>query len=444
MLSRTILGSCLVGLLWATQASAEESQTTAELAVLVKQAQKNPLATAAHERTRAAIAQEDEALASRWATLQGTAFVAPSPRIRCDNADCTQTSPQNVTINIAGLFAGLNLNIAQPLYTGGKLHHARRAAHAASKASKALEEDLSGRVAVLVAEAYYGLLIAQEMLWMLEDGSEHIESGRKTLEQKLEAGSPDATVQDRFRIQTLQSEVQAQIADASHGKTIALASLRALTGDPTITPKGGLLEPLAFDLPESHSGVVDPRLRAAQQSVEAHRALEGFEKGSFLPELAIVGGVNVARAQGVDNPPGAFAKDPFNTTSAYVALAARWQFAPLIQAARVRQRRAKKREAIATMEAAQRLSELDNTKALAKARLAQDRLKALKQGERATKAWVASVLQADAIGAASARELADAYLAHFASRAHMLESTYEWNLAVMDLRRQAGEFAPTP
>lgn len=423
-------------------ARAEQSETEAELSSLIRRAQDNPLATAAQARTEAAAAQEREIAGKRWASLDATAFVAPSPRIRCDNIDCTQTSPRDVTINVAGLAAGINLNLSQPLYTGGKIHYAREAASAARDAHRALEDDLSGRVAVMVAKAYYGYLLAQELLWMLEDGAEHIEGGRKTLEEKLAEGDADATVQDRFRIQTLQAEVNARIADAVHAKSIALASMAALIGDDAAAIKGGLLEPDAYTLGANEAAQpADPRLRAAQLGAKAYKALETLESRSYIPDFALVGGVNVARAQGVEDPPGVFANDPFNRTSAYVALAASWTFAPVSQAARVRQKRAQKREAQANVEAVDRFTKLEHKTAEAQALLAQSRLTALKEGERAGRAWVASVLQAEAIGAASAKDLADAYLAHFTARAALLESTYAWNLAVIELRRQAGEFS---
>ncbi len=428
-------------------AHAEEKTAASELKSYIGKAQKNPLAEIAHARTKAAQAQEREAAGHRWARFEVTSFLAPSPRIRCDNADCTRTSPQNVTINIAGIFGGIDLKITQPLYTGGKLHYLQSAAKSATKASKELAKDVAGEIASNTAKAYYSYQLSQELLWMLEDGAEHIESGLATLEEKLAEGSDDATIQDRYRIQALQAEVGAQIADAKLGQQIALNSLRALIGNDKLKPEVEYLEASGFTLPTStlHSSAqpapFDPRVEAAMHGVEAQRALEKFESRSFLPNVAIVGGANFARAQGVDNPPGAFARDPFNTSSAYVALVAQWQLTPLAQSARVDRQRAKKHEAMATLAAAKRLATLADKSALAQATQAKVRLAALKNGERAGKAWVASVLQADAIGAASAKDLADAYLAYFSAHSKLLQSIFQWNIAAFELRRRQGEFA---
>ena len=43
---------------------------------------------------------------------------------------------------------------------------------------------------------------------------------------------------------------------------------------------------------------------------------------------------------------------------------------------------------------------------------------------------------------ASARELADAYLAYFTLHGRVLQSAYEWNVALATLARATGELSP--
>jgi hypothetical protein len=72
------------------------------------------------------------------------------------------------------------------------------------------------------------------------------------------------------------------------------------------------------------------------------------------------------------------------------------------------------------------------------------RLASAKEGEKNARGWVASVIQADAIGTTSAQDLADAYLAYFTLHARMLQSTYDWNVAIMTLKRSTGESPSAP
>ena len=75
---------------------------------------------------------------------------------------------------------------------------------------------------------------------------------------------------------------------------------------------------------------------------------------------------------------------------------------------------------------------------------ARARLASAREGEKNARGWVASVIQADAIGTTSARDLADAYLAYFTLHARLLQSTYDWNVAVMTLQRSIGESPSAP
>ena len=55
----------------------------------------------------------------------------------------------------------------------------------------------------------------------------------------------------------------------------------------------------------------------------------------------------------------------------------------------------------------------DDESALAEATGAQDKLAARDEGQKAARTWLAAVLQAQAIGTAEPRDLADAYIAWF-------------------------------
>jgi outer membrane protein TolC len=72
------------------------------------------------------------------------------------------------------------------------------------------------------------------------------------------------------------------------------------------------------------------------------------------------------------------------------------------------------------------------------------RLEAARKGEKSARGWVTSVLSADAVGTASARDMADAYLAYFTLHSRVLQSAYEWNVALAALARASGTLASPP
>ncbi len=430
-------------------ASAAAAPRKLTLAEAIARAQANPLARAAHEQRRAAEGKATEARGARWPRAQVTTFLAPSPKIECDDPACTQTSPTDVTINIDGVFGGARVDLFQPLYTFGKIDAAVDAASSAVRMNAALADGVAGDLAEQTTRAYYGVLLARELIFMLEDGTEQIGKGKGTLEERLEKGDPDVTVQDRLRLDTLEAEVASRLAEAREAEVIALAGLRALVGDPAAEPAELQLQAAEFTLQPLEqylqlASEKQPQLRAARHGVAALGGLVRLEKARWLPDLLLFGGVNLARAQGVDDPPSAFASDPFNTTSAQVGLVMRWNVDPGAQRGRVAQAEAERRRAGALLDAADAAAGFAVRQAHSRAHHARQRLDAAARGETSARGWLNSVVQADAVGAGSPKDLVDASIAYFTLRGRVLQSTYDWNLAIAGLRRAAGEYAATP
>ena len=413
-----------------------------------------PRGQMAHADTEAAAARSDEADAARMPTGKITGFATISPEIHCDGPgesatvqDCSQTDPKNFALRFSGGFFGAAIEIDQPIYTFGKIHHARLAAQAGVAAQKALEDESAGDTAVDVARAYYGLKLARELGYMLDDGVEQIGHAIDNLDER--AKSPDGgdvSVQDRQRVRTLLAEGKSQRIEASQGELSALAAIRALTSDDRLDIEDGELAALSYDLPSEDAATVEqsssqrPQARAAALGAKAFHSLADFEASKYWPDLALVVVGNAAIAQGVDTPPSAFSYNPYNTTGAGIALALRWQLDPWGVHARTERAQALAKKASEQATLAVIGAKLDARSALAEARSAKAKIAAATDGESAARTWLAAELQADAVGAAEARDLADSYLAWFQMRARLMNAIYQWNVAVIRLRRATGEF----
>lgn len=416
------------------------------LAELMSRAKLNPLSRSAYQSTLAARAKLAEARGARLGKVSLEAWIAPSPDVRCVTADCTRTSTDQATVEFSGVFSGFRVSVTQPLYTFGKLEAVARAARKAVEAARAQENQLAGRAAVEAATVYYGLKLARELRWMLEDGRDEIKKALAKLEAQLEAGKGDVTIQDKLRLETLLTEVAARLIEARTSETMALAGVRLIARDKRVDIDEESLDAARFQLSKRRASYLEqarryhPQVHAARAGWEAKRALHSFEKAKWFPNLALVAGFSLAGAQGVDNPPSAFANDPYNGYGASLALVLKWEVEPLQVRARVAHARANARQAQATLEAAELAAELAVTRAHTNAKQAQQKLSVARRGEKAARGWVASVVQAEAIGVISAKDMADAYVAYFTARARVLQSLYDWNLAVMQLRREVGEF----
>lgn len=441
MRTAAFLGVLLAGL---GVVRAEPARLT--LDALVARAQVSQRAQMARAERDAAAARVDEAGAARLPRIAATAFLAPSPEIRCVDATCVDTDPDEFALRFSGAFGGAQASLTQPLYTFGKLTAAREAAMAGLTAQAALADAGAADLAVDAARAYWGLKLARELRYMLEDGVDQIQGAVTRLDERLAEGDSDVTPQDRQRVGVLLAEAQVQLAEARAGEAAALAAVRALAEDASADIDEDPLEALAFEPATDEAAVAAaerarPEVRAAQAGATAARKLAELERGGFFPDLAAVASVGITRAQGVDEPPGAFAYDPYNQLSGALALGLRWTVEPWTTAAKVRRARAGQRRAEALARLAVVGAGLDARAALAEARGARDKLTAGEAGEQAAKAWLAAVLQAEAIGAAEAKDLVDAYIAWFQMRARVVAAISQWNVAVMRVRRAAGEFS---
>jgi outer membrane protein len=418
-------------------AAAEPQKLT--LQQVIDKALAGPKARMAEGDRDAAAARIGEANAARLPRIRATAFGTISPEIECVNPECTDTDPDDFAFRFSGLFGSAQLEVTQPLYTFGKITHARRAARAGLEAQQALANEAAGDLAVDAARAYWGIKSARELGYMLDDGIDEITKALAKIDER-NADAPDVSIQDRQRVAVLLAEARVQRADATMGETQALAGLRALVGSPDADVDDSELAAVTREVPAIANGTRRPQTAAARAGATAADELAAMARSYYWPDFAVVGSAVIARAQGVDDPPSAFANDPFNRSGVGAVLALQWNFEPWTVKARVARAEAEAAKARAQSELATIGASYDAQTALAEATASFAKVSASADGEKAARTWLASVLQADAIGTAEAKDLADAYIAWFQMRARWVQAVMQWNVAVVRLDRAAGEF----
>jgi len=434
-----VIGLLLLSGLGSTAFAAPPKLT---LEQVIAKALASPRAAMADGDRDAAAAQVDEADAARLPRGKLTAFGTISPEIRCVDPACTMTSPTNFALRFSGLYGSAQLDITQPLYTFGKISHARSAARAGLDAKRALADEAAGDLAVDAAKAYWGVKAARELGGMLDDGIDEITKALASLDERSggSKAKPEVSIQDRQRVAVLLAEAKVQRAEAQEAEAQALAGLRALTGVPDAELDDAELAALERAIPTRAASDRRPQAVAAETGARAADELAAMATSQYYPDLALVVSGVIARAQGADDPPSAFANDPYNRTGAGVAIGLAWTLEPWTTAARVAKARAEARRAHAQSQLAAVGARYDADNALAEVTATHDKVAAAAEGEKAARTWLASVLQAEAIGTAEAKDLADAYIAWFQLRARWAQAVFQWNVAVVRLDRAAGEF----
>lgn len=403
---------------------------------VIRKAIANPRVQMAQRDEDAAAAAIAEADAARLPRVKATAFATASPKITCVDFQCTQTVPKNFALDFSGVFASAQLDVTQPLYTFGKIAHARNAARAGRDAQTALADEAAGDAAADAARAYWGLKLAREIGGMLDDGIDEILSAKDRMTENR-----DVAIQDRQRVEVLLAEARVQRAEALQKETQALAGLRALTGVKDADIDDAQIAAVEHgELSASDAGARRPQSVAARSGARAADELAAAESAHYFPDIALVGSAAISRATGVTDPPGVFANDPYNRVGAGVVLGLQWTVEPWNVKARLDRARADARKMRAQSELAEVGARYDAETAVAEAVAARSKVAAATEGDKAARAWLASVLQNQAIGTAEARDLVDAYIAWFQMRARWATAVYDWNMALVRIGRAMGEF----
>jgi outer membrane protein TolC len=416
-----------------------------DLATLVARAKKNAQVAVARAGADGARAKEDEVSLSWTPHLEVTVVGGPSPEIRCSPSpeDCTQTTPTETRIGFGGAFFRVDGTAYMPLYTFGKISAGTRAAEAGVLAADALVGAAEGQAIVDAARAYYGVKLAREILIMLDDGLEQLDGELARIDAALAKGSADVTESDRHRLRAVRAEVEARISEAHRGESIALSGVRffAAASDADIDEKP--LEAVEATLPtrdevRARAGA-RPEKRAADAAVVAMGELVDVEKARWFPDIVALAQATFARSSSTDDPANAFYADPFNVSSITAGVALRWTLDPGTRPAKIAQARADEAKARATAALAATGLVVEAEKALAEAVDARDRLAAARRGEKEARAWMAAILQSLAAGLGEPRDLTDALLLYFTTRARLLQATFDWNVGVLAVQRATGQ-----
>ncbi len=426
---------CAVSLLLMGTASADGPKLTLDATIAKTLA--GPRARMAAGEADSAKARLSEAKAMRLPRVRATLFGTASPDIECLDLDCTRTDPQNFAFRYDGLWGGGQLDVTQPLFRFGA-GHGFSAAKAGVEAQRLLADETAGDLVVDASRAYWGVKVARELGYMLDDGIDEINKAIERMEARTGKDAP--TPQEKLRITVLVAEVKVQRADALAAERQALAGLRALTGIPDADVDEEPFEALEFKLPAEVTGAARPQARAAREGARAADELVEFTEGGYYPDLSLAGRAWISGAQGVEDPPSAFAYDPYNRWGAELALVSTWTVEPWAVHARVEKARADARRAHALSDLAAAGARYEGDLVLGEAIAAKTKLDAATEGEKAGRAWVVTLVQADAIGAVEAKEFADAYIAWFRMRANWAQSAFQWNVSLARLGRASGEY----
>lgn len=339
------------------------------------------------------------------------------------------------------------LNLGQPLYTFGKIRYAKRLAAHGVSAARLGERRARDEVVQSVRRAYFGLKLAREMLFTIEEGEEQLRKAEKRMERALAKDDAEMDLTDQYRLQLARADVDELTQKVKRGEALALSGLRALLGrgapeglDIDERPLGqatAQVKPLAHYLSLSRRNrpewkLLDLALRAAQTQVK-------LKKADFLPDLLLLMRYRLNLSTSKDNPINAYLRDDLHGNSFYLGLALRWDLDFHFKYADLARAQAQLVATRHLREQARLGLEVQVERAHARLADAMKSLEVLGRARAAARRWLTTMGQRNEMGTAATKPLVDALKARFQADLRYLEAIHSFNLAAVDLSRLVGQ-----
>lgn len=384
-----------------------------------------------------------QANAARFAQLEITAVVGPSPRARGNQIDSPDSK---LSPDITGVFGRFEFSIVQPLYTFGKIKGFRDAATHGVAVSKAQVREKATAVAMLVYEAYYGYQLAVALENLAQEISERLSETLDKVQRQIEAGAPGVDNIDLFKLQAFQGELSKQLNDIRQGKALALTGLKTLTGldpeaeltlaDPELQLHEREVEALTQYVSDARH--LRPEFTQAREGVKAFAALVRAAKAEYFPVIFFGVFGNLAEASNRDTFNNPFVFDPINDDIVTPVLGARWNYDLGITAAKVDEAEAKLGEVQQKHALAEQGIPFQVRQAHLELQQHRDNVEATREGFRNARKWMVAAVSNFDLGVGEGKDVADAVVAYAQLRASYLQSVYNYNLALVKLDHAAG------
>ena len=407
---------------------------------------------AAHARLAFAHAQLEETKWVPWSQWSASSAFGVAPPLAG-----TVLFPQSSlsTRNITGVenlspFFQFGVSGTLPIYTFGKIDSALAAAEANVRVSEWDMEKSRQQMRMDVRRAFYGLQLARDVKYVVEDALERLGKGIQGIKEKIARGDASVGDVDRLRLETYRQEVTAQSLQAPKGETYALAALRFMTGiatnfdivdEPLKRPDHPLVAIVQY---LEGARILRPDVNMARAGVVARKAIVDYNRAKLFPDFGLGLGADFISTPGAVPQNNTYASDPFNHFYYYFAFGLHWSLDLLPQAARAKQAESQLEETRALERLALGNAMLEVEKAYADAAEAKGREEVWEKAEHLAKQWISIAQDHIDLGTWDEKTLLEPLRSYGNARVQHLYALMDYNLAMSALAQASGWDAAAP
>jgi outer membrane protein TolC len=353
-----------------------------------------------------------------------------------------------VSTDALGPFTRVEINIVQPIFTGGKITAGIAAATHAVQEEIAASEGKTAEVIEQVKTLYYNVLLARSVEGILSETRDAFSTALDTARSRRERGDEAISELDVLNLRVGMSEVAKEVPRLTAGGKTALEALRRMMGaerDAPIELKARLLDPAPAHLePLEHYRTRLFQQNPAWRQIDAGVAAKSDElktvEADYYPNLFLNGVFAYSYAPRRDRQLNPFAYDDFNFLHGPGGvLGIRWSLNFHITAARAATTRAELGKLEAQRRTAQTGLPLELDEAYRRVEQSRSALDALADGRKAGRAILTLAVANFDLGIGEAREILEGLSNYARVSSDYYEAVKDYNLALAALARVTGE-----
>ena len=397
-----------------------------------------------------------EVAAARWKVAASTADLRRAtsarflPRLRLDiesglvpeaKGDIFNPPSDTSGVRPLGPFGRTELEFIQPIYP---VSRGRQIKSAAENGVGVEEADLlkaQNEAAFEVKKLYHSLLLAQDLLNLVQRLQEELEGQRGEIEE-----SPTLPMSNLFKFELALIELNKQEREAATQLDLAQRALAWQTGigdAASLQLRARWLAPVQtremnLDTLQTRALSQRPDWRKLQAGIAATKALHKAAKEAYKPQVFIGGGVRFAIAPGRTDQRNPFVKDEFNLFSGAAFIGVRQSLEFHLLAADVAKAEAEYRQLSSMKEHAQRGAQLDVQRAHAQYLQTESDLEAARQSRSLARQWLKEAKDEYEFDPDQLKELISAFESWALIEQQYFQSIYDFNVSVATLEMACG------
>jgi len=435
---------------WGLGAAEAPTLTLPELISLALQY--SPEVKASKSEVRFAQEQQAEVKGYYYPQIDATVIggVVPNARRPYVNGNSIVYPDPSNRLHGVNVFGRLDLSVVQPLYTFGKIAYRDRAAGKNIKVKEAGVDAKRGEVILHVAEAYYGLVLAEQGKDAVREARTYLTDTRDRITRLLEINSPNVRETDRYRLAVYEGGVEKFAAQAEEGAKVAYLALKALIG---YDPNQDFRVPPELPNPAAAPGTLDQQIRTAlemrpeftqlKEGLVARQLLVDAARADQYPSLfaAVMGAL--AGAPGRDTTRDPYINDFFNQAYAFPVVGLKWHLDFGISKAKVKQAQAELEQLQHNQRAALMGIPVEVAQVYGKVQENYRASKGLEKSYVNARRWLITAFSNFDMGLGKMEDIFEAFEKYGVFRGDYLMALYQYNLATAQLDKATGAYRRT-